>query len=168
MQLEWLEKWNNSLTIHFKLQKQPARGVLRKRCSENMQQICWRTHMPKCEHLEGCFWSQQISQVILINRFYKNILISQYQHSQPGIFCIDFESFVRILTSCCCGYHYCTTSFKQILNSGSGHDQTGDSRLEDLWQRFRLEIRLNAFRWSTIPQKQFIIIIINLFYFTFT
>ena len=27
---------------------------------------------------------------------------------------------------------------------------------EDLWQWFRLEIRLNAFRRSTIPQKQFI------------
>ena len=64
----------------------------------------------------------------LINRFYENILISQYRHSQPGIFCIHFESFMRILTSCCCGYHYCTTSFKQILNSGSGHGQTGDSR----------------------------------------
>ena len=33
---------------------------------------------------------------------------------------------------------------------------------EDLWQWSRLEIRLNAFRRSTIPQKQFIIIIINL------
>ena len=31
---------------------------------------------------------------------------------------------------------------------------------EDLWQWSRLEIRLNAFRWSTKPQKQFIIIII--------
>ena len=31
---------------------------------------------------------------------------------------------------------------------------------EDLWQWSQLEIRLNAFRWSTIPQKQFIIIII--------
>ena len=30
---------------------------------------------------------------------------------------------------------------------------------EDLWQWSRLEIRLNAFRRSTIPQKQFIIII---------
>ena len=29
---------------------------------------------------------------------------------------------------------------------------------ENLWQWFRLEIRLNAFRRSTIPQKQFIII----------
>ena len=32
---------------------------------------------------------------------------------------------------------------------------------EDLWQWSRLEIRLNAFRRSTIPQKQFIIIIIK-------
>ena len=31
---------------------------------------------------------------------------------------------------------------------------------EDLWQWSRLEIRLNAFHQSTIPQKQFIIIII--------
>ena len=32
---------------------------------------------------------------------------------------------------------------------------------EDLWQWSRLEIRLNTFRRSTIPQKQFIIIIIQ-------
>ena len=31
---------------------------------------------------------------------------------------------------------------------------------EDLWQKSRLEIRLNAFRQSTIPLKHFIIIII--------
>ena len=31
---------------------------------------------------------------------------------------------------------------------------------EDLWQWSRLKIRLNVFRWSTMPQKQFIIIII--------
>ena len=45
-------------------QKQPSRGVLRKRCSENMQQIYWRTPMPKfdllCNFIEiairhGCF-----------------------------------------------------------------------------------------------------------------
>ena len=29
---------------------------------------------------------------------------------------------------------------------------------EDLWQCSRLKIRLNAFRWSNLPQKQFIII----------
>ena len=31
------------------LQKQPSRGVLRKRCSINMQQIYRRTPMPKCD-----------------------------------------------------------------------------------------------------------------------
>ena len=31
------------------LQKQPSRGVLRKRCSENMQQIYMRTPMPTCD-----------------------------------------------------------------------------------------------------------------------
>ena len=31
------------------MQKQPTRGVLRKRCSENMQQIYRRTTMPKCD-----------------------------------------------------------------------------------------------------------------------
>ena len=30
-------------------QKEPSRGVLRKRCSENMQQIYRRTRMPKCD-----------------------------------------------------------------------------------------------------------------------
>ena len=31
------------------MQKQPPRGVLKKRCSENMQQIYRRTTMPKCD-----------------------------------------------------------------------------------------------------------------------
>ena len=35
---------------------------------------------------------------------------------------------------------------------------------EDLWQWSRLEIRLKAFRRSTIPQKQFIIIINGVFF----
>ena len=38
---------------------------------------------------------------------------------------------------------------------------------EDIWQGSRLEIRLNAFRRSTIPQKQFIIIVVKLFFLTF-
>ena len=46
----------------------------------------------------------------------------------------------------------------QNLNSGSVQVQIDG---EDIfWQRSWLEIKLNAFRWSTIPQKQFIIIII--------
>ena len=38
---------------------------------------------------------------------------------------------------------------------------------EDLWQWSRMEIRLNVFRRSTIPQKQFIIIIIIILNVTF-
>ena len=32
-----------------KKQRQPSRGLLRKRYSENMQQIYRRIHMPKCD-----------------------------------------------------------------------------------------------------------------------
>ena len=35
--------------ISLQVQKQPPRGVSRKRCSENMPQIYWRTPMPKCD-----------------------------------------------------------------------------------------------------------------------
>ena len=31
------------------LQKQPSTSILRKRCSENMQQIYGRTPIPKCD-----------------------------------------------------------------------------------------------------------------------
>ena len=34
------------------IQKQPTRGVLRKKCSENMQQIYRRTPMAKCDLLK--------------------------------------------------------------------------------------------------------------------
>ena len=37
------------LPILYLCQRQPFRGVLRKRCSENMQQIYTRTPMPKCD-----------------------------------------------------------------------------------------------------------------------
>ena len=34
------------------IQKQPPRGILKKRCSENMQQIYRRTPMPKCDSIK--------------------------------------------------------------------------------------------------------------------
>ena len=37
------------LNVLMQLKKQASRGVLRKRCSENMQQIYMRTAMPKCD-----------------------------------------------------------------------------------------------------------------------
>ena len=42
--------WKQSLVVcHNKVQKQPPRGVLKKKRSENMQQIYIRTPMPKCD-----------------------------------------------------------------------------------------------------------------------
>ena len=40
---------NNKTHEHTDTQKQPSRGVLNKRYSENMQQIYIRTPMPKCD-----------------------------------------------------------------------------------------------------------------------
>ena len=37
------------IVIHIFVQKQPSRGILRKRCSENMQQNYRRTPKPKCD-----------------------------------------------------------------------------------------------------------------------
>ena len=64
----------------------------------------------------------------------------------------------------CSGYHYCTTSFNkawtQVLRRfKSCSPRVGDSRWWGSLTMSRLEIRLNAFRRSTIPQKQIIIII---------
>ena len=64
----------------------------------------------------------------------------------------------------CSHYHHCTSSFNPELRFCAGSNPArGVSEIrdgEDLWQWSRLEIRLNVFRRSTIPQKQFIIIII--------
>ena len=37
------------------IQKQPSKGVYKKRCSENMQQIYRRTTMPKCDFNKVAF-----------------------------------------------------------------------------------------------------------------
>ena len=39
----------NNRSTKDTLQKQPSRGVIKKSCSENMQQIYRRTPMPKCD-----------------------------------------------------------------------------------------------------------------------
>ena len=43
---------NLSYKTFFKVQKQPPRGVLMKKCSENMQQMYKRTLTPKCDFNE--------------------------------------------------------------------------------------------------------------------
>ena len=43
------EVFDDTFLNILKIQKQPSRGVVRKRCSENMQQVYRRTPMPKCD-----------------------------------------------------------------------------------------------------------------------
>ena len=48
-------------------QKQPPRGVLSKRCSETMQQICRRASMPKCDFNKVAmrlYWNQTLAGVL--------------------------------------------------------------------------------------------------------
>ena len=59
----------------------------------------------------------------------------------------------------CSGYHCCTTSFTNAWTQVLRRLKPW-SRWWGFWQFPRLEIRLNAFRLSTIAQNQFIIIII--------
>ena len=47
----------NSNTIPISRQKQPSRGVLRKRCFENVNQIYRRKPMPKCDF---CIFSEHL------------------------------------------------------------------------------------------------------------
>ena len=68
-----------------------------------------------------------------------------------------------LLALWCSGYHYSTTSFikawTQVLRRFKPCSQRfGHSRWWGSLPVVRLEIRLNAFRWSTAPQKQFIFI----------
>ena len=49
-------------------QKHPSRGVLIKRCSENMQQIYWRKPMPEYDFKKVAFW-HGCSPVNLLRNF---------------------------------------------------------------------------------------------------
>ena len=68
----FLPKWesrsgtnfDNSCSVY--LQKQPPGGVLRKRCSENMQRIFRRTPMPKCDFnkfVKQLYWNHTLTWV---------------------------------------------------------------------------------------------------------
>ena len=85
-----------------------------------------------------------------------------------------FFSSLEVFSFCENCYHYYTTSLneawtKALLCAGS-NPTSGVQEIyvgENLWQRSWLQIRVNAFCRSTIPQKQFIIIIIILYFRVF-
>ena len=74
----------------------------------------------------------------------------------------------RCINLWCCGvvviitaqFHSTKTELRLHAGSNPAHGMSQIRDGEDLWQWSRLEIRLNAFYQSTIPQKQLIIIII--------
>ena len=71
----------------------------------------------------------------------------------------------KLLTQWWSGYHYCTASFNkawtQVLRRLKYCSRcVKDSKWQKSLTRSQLEIRLNVFHRSTIPQKQLIIIII--------
>ena len=59
------------------IQRQPSRGVPRKRCSENMQQIYRRTPTPKCDFNEVAKHLRSTSRWLLLIIFYKRLFCSQ-------------------------------------------------------------------------------------------
>ena len=82
---------------------------------------------------------------------------------------ISLQSSSYHVAPWCSGYHYCTTSFNKAWTQVLRRFKPSSRRIgdscdgEDLRKWSRLEIRLIAFRRSTIPQKQFIIFIFIIF-----
>ena len=58
--------WIGYLNTCMWIQKQPLRDVPQKSCSENMQQICRRTSMPKCDFnkvAKQLYWDRTLAWV---------------------------------------------------------------------------------------------------------
>ena len=81
------------------VQNQPSRGLLRKRCSENMQHIYRRTSMPKCD-------SKKVALIFLIENecnarvfyvhFLSKILKQLYwNHTLARVFSCKFAVYLR-------------------------------------------------------------------------
>ena len=58
--------WNDLFVSGFKIQKQPSRGVPRKRCPENMEQISRKTTMPKCDFNKVALLKSHFSMGVLV------------------------------------------------------------------------------------------------------
>ena len=115
--------------FHFNSQKQPFKGVFRKRCFENMQQIYRRTAMPKqliedalrhwCSpvnllHIfrvpspkntsgEGCFWIQSSTDELKVIYVYRDSTILLVCNSRKMTNDYLFF-FFNICSETCCKY----------------------------------------------------------------
>ena len=66
-------------------------------------------------------------------------------------FCVILSRAVVVITTA--QFHSTKPELRFCAGSDPARDVSEIRDGEDLWQWFRLEIRLNAFRRSTIPQK---------------
>ena len=76
--------------MHEKLQKQPPRGVLRKRCPENTQQIYRRTPMP-----EACNFIKKETVTLVFSCEFCKISKNTFSHRTPLV--VASEDFFAIV-----------------------------------------------------------------------
>ena len=79
-------------------------------------------------------------------------------------FCFDQDQ-LKVLVITTAQLHPTKTELRFCIGSNPAWGVSKIRDGEDLWQWLRLYRRLNALLWSTIPQKQFIIIIIITYWY---
>ena len=86
----------------FRLQKQPSRGILKKRCPENMHQIYRRTPMPKCVFDKVAFqlyWNNTSAWVFSVNLLH--IFRTAFPKNTAASEVIFKENLLKCLRECC-------------------------------------------------------------------
>ena len=97
---------------YFSAQKQPPRGVPRKKCSEIMQQIYRRTPMPKCDFnkvAKQLYWNQ-ISVWVFSCKFAACFQFTFSQEHLSGCFCLLKKACTVLVWS----VRICFIQWKQI------------------------------------------------------
>ena len=82
-----------ALTLNFKIQKQPSRGVLRKRCSENMQQIYRRT---PCRSTTSIKLQQIYRRTPMVKYDFNKIALQLYwNRTSVWVFSCKFAAYLQ-------------------------------------------------------------------------
>ena len=108
-----VQLWTRSVDLSnaFTFQTQPSRGVLRQRCSENMQQFYKRTPMPKCDFNKialQLYWNRTSSYVFCCKfaACFQDTFSEEHFWMAASNFCRKlqqkFSSFILFLN---CIYH---------------------------------------------------------------
>ena len=80
----------------YSFQKQPPRRILRKSCSENMQQIYWKTPMSKCDFnkvAKQLYWNPTSAWVSLVNLLH--IFRTPFPRNTSGWLLLKKQKYIR-------------------------------------------------------------------------